>query len=695
MHCYHPAYCICSIEKFRVYFKKIPFYFKYSDSGIRDFGSWITQHTWEELYKITNPSEMCNMFLEILQQRINHLLPLKEITFHVNDKPWINSEVKTLIDKRQQAFKNNKEIWKHYRYKVKKAISSAKDSFYNKRIHKLKIDNPADWYRHIKVMTKGQQDQPQIIIPDLSDQQCNNFKTVANSINDKFLSVATDLPILDLSSLPAYLPSPTECPLIRPFEIVDMLCKLKLRKSTVSNDLPVRVLREFAYEISVPLCHIINFAFRQGVFPQIWKFAEIIPIPKVYPPTVSELRPIALTSYFAKIAESFIVKWLLEDISDKIDINQYGNRPGISTCHYLIAMLHYLYKNVDLPKTILTMLLTDFSKAFDRIDHNILIRKLIWLNVRPCIISLIIDFLHHRQQVVKYKGCISDIKNNNAGVPQGTKLGPVLFLIMINDACSDCPFPFYKYVDDLTILESRHYNQQSQMQLQINSFNSWSLSNNMKLNPKKCSVMTISFMKQPIEQTFHIDATTLNTASVVKVLGIYIQQNLKWDTQVKEMLKNCNRRLFMLRTLKHFNLPLSDLVTIYTGFVRPILEYCAPVFHSNLTKKQTIDIERIQKRACKIILSFNYSTYDNALATCNITSLEERREKLCLDFALNLEKHPVFSSWLPVQRKVGLNLRNPQKYSQLLCKTERFKGSAIPYFVKTLNNYYLGIKDTV
>ena len=499
---------------------------------------------------------------------------------------------------------------------------------------------------------------------------------------------------MDLSRLPAYLPSPTECPIIQPKEIFDMLSKLKLHKSTVSNDLPVRVIREFAYEMCFPLCHMINFAFGQGVFPQTWKFAEIIPIPKVYPPVVSELRPIALTSYFAKIAESFIVKWLLEDISDKIDINQYGNRPGISTCHYLIAMLHYLYRNADIPKNILTMILTDFFKAFDRIDHNILIRKLVWLNVRPCVISLIVDFLHHRQQVVKYKGCISDVKNNNAGVPQGTKLGPVLFLIMINDACNDCPFPFYKYVDDLTILESRHYSQPSQMQPQINSLETWSLSNNMKLNPKKCIVMTISFMKRPIQQTFYIDTTSLNAASVVKVLGIYIQQNLKWDTQVKEMLKKCNGRLFMLRTLKRFNLPLCDLITIfYTGYVRPILEYCAPVFHSNLTKKQTNNIERIQKRACKIILGFNYSTYENALVTCNITSLKERREKLCLDFALNLEKHPIHSSWLPDQRQVNLNLRNAQKYSQLRCRTERFKGSAIPYFVKTLNNYYSGIRD--
>ena len=91
------------------------------------------------------------------------------------------------------------------------------------------------------------------------------------------------------------------------------------------------------------------------------------------------------------------------------------------------------------------------------------------------------------------------------------------------------------YVDDLTILESRHYSQQSQMQPQINSLETWSLSNNMKLNPKMCIVMSISFMKKPIQQTFYIDTTSLNAASVVKVLGIYIQHNLKWDTQVQEM----------------------------------------------------------------------------------------------------------------------------------------------------------------
>ena len=156
-----------------------------------------------------------------------------------------------------------------------------------------------------------------------------------------------------------------------------------------------------------------------------------------------------------------------EDIGDVIDKNQYGNRRGLSTCHYLIGMLHNLYKNADKQKTISTIVLTDFSKAFDRIDHNILICKLVKLGVRPCVISLIVDFLECRQQVVRYKGHISDVKINNVGVPQGTKLGPILFLIMVNDACHDCLLPFYKYVDDLTIVESRTCTQISKLQSEV------------------------------------------------------------------------------------------------------------------------------------------------------------------------------------------------------------------------------------
>ena len=151
------------------------------------------------------------------------------------------------------------------------------------------------------------------------------------------------------------------------------------------------------------------------------------------------------------MAESFIAKWLLEDISKYIDPHQYGNRPGLSTSHYLIKLLHNIFENCERPKSMSTFICTDFSKAFDLLDHNILIRKLIDLNVRPFIINWIISFLKQRSQCVKYQNVFSEYVTTHAGVPQGTKLGPILFLIMFNDACQDQSLLYFKYVDDLTV----------------------------------------------------------------------------------------------------------------------------------------------------------------------------------------------------------------------------------------------------
>ena len=142
----------------------------------------------------------------------------------------------------------------------------------------------------------------------------------------------------------------------------------------------------------------------------------------------------------------------------------------------------------------------------------------------------------------------------------------------------------------------------------------------------------------------------------------------------------------MLRSFKRFHIPLIDLVTVYSGYIRPVLEYGTPVFNGALTKKQESQLETIQKRACKIMLGTSYSTYAEALVMCNIGTLLERRKKLCIDFAHSLEKNPLVFNWLPQKPNHDHALRSKKKYEMFKCKTKRFQDSSIPYLIRLLNS---------
>ena len=139
------------------------------------------------------------------------------------------------------------------------------------------------------------------------------------------------------------------------------------------------------------------------------------------------------------------------------------------------------------------------------------------------------------------------------------------------------------------------------------------------------------------------------------------------------------------RQLKLFQLQLGDLLTIYTGYVRPLVEYAVPVWHPGLTNQQRMQIERIKKRSLRIILGCLYITYENALQITKLKSLEFRRRDLCLKFAKSLQNSPIFRSWLPNPRENPRSLRRITPYNQIKCRTQRYKLSPIPYLISLLN----------
>jgi len=182
------------------------------------------------------------------------------------------------------------------------------------------------------------------------------------------------------------------------------------------------------------------------------------------------------------------------------------------------------------------------------------------------------------------------------------------------------------------------------MQHHLDNFEHWANENHMKLNPKKCATMKVSFLKKPLDDPkLTISKVALQNVPVAKILGVHISDDLKWDKHVTEILNKANGRLYMLKLLKRFNLPHDDLITIFSGFVRPLAEYAAPIWHPGITVSQSVALERIQKRACRIIMGNKYISYDQAMQNCGLNSLSERRDKLCLSLLKSMMSSEQFS----------------------------------------------------
>ena len=243
---------------------------------------------------------------------------------------------------------------------------------------------------------------------------------------------------------------------------------------------------------------IFNSSIREGLVPVLWKSADVLPLPKIsnLQSVECDLRPWpnSLTPVLSKILEDYIFQWLCPIIMPYIDPRQFGYIKKSSSTAALIHLLHTWLAATETPKTFIRSCRVDFSRDFNTINHNILLSKLCLLYVPPTLLNWCASFLRNRQQRVKLQSVKSGWNFIHAGVPQGTKLGPLFFLVMINDLTTTVPM--YKFVDDVTMSEitSLHPNDEakiliastsSHLQDEINAVTRWTSTKNMKLNEKK------------------------------------------------------------------------------------------------------------------------------------------------------------------------------------------------------------------
>ena len=252
--------------------------------------------------------------------------------------------------------------------------------------------NPKKWWTNIKSLSGLSKSEP--LSSNFHNGEFKRGSELADLIAESFCHVSNSLPPLQFNKLP--ISSVPDEYIISPRQVEIELENISLQKASGPDDIPNWVLKSSASLLAGPITSIFNPSIAQSRVPTLWKSTDVLPLPKKSNPKSvdSDLRPISLTPVLSKLLEGFVFRWVLNHIKSSIDHLQFGNIKNCSTTHALIHLIHNWLAELNNPGSIIRCCMIDFSKAFDRIDHNILLHKLQLLNTPPILLNWCADFLH-------------------------------------------------------------------------------------------------------------------------------------------------------------------------------------------------------------------------------------------------------------------------------------------------------------
>jgi len=645
----------------------------------------IQNVNWTPLYRMESCEEMASYFYNTVTGLIDCHLPFISVKRHTTDKPWVTDKFRQLIRCRQHALKNGQIArYKSYRNRVNRMTGQLRQKFYSRKMKGLRNRDPHNWWRNVKQVTgldKKSSHQPLLALANqLHD---GNMQDLADDINVFFQQVAADLSPLDTNTTLPQSEMSDEF-IIDQAAVERKLSQINVYKSPGPDGLPNWILRDFCTELAGPVCAIFNASVRQGIVPSRWKEANVVPAPKSHPPRSiqSDLRPISLTATLGKILESFVGEWILERVGCTIDNRQYGAFRQRSTTHALVDMMHHWHSTVDGGRSV-RIVFVDFAKAFDRVDHNVLMSKLMALNLPDVIIRWMYSFLLLRHQRVKIGDVLSDWLPQTAGMPQGSYLGPLTFAILIASLQPSCLT--HKYIDDTTMTEIINRGSASCMKVFVDELVSQSTQAGMLVNGKKTKEMLVGSVTKNPPAPLLLNDITVERVSTFKLLGVYVSSDLKWTKHIDATACKIASRLYFMRQLKRAGATTSDLICFFCTVIRPILEYANPVWHSSLTMAQSDILESQQKRAMNIIYGAGIN-YTAALTNAGLDTLRSRREELNRRFFTRhvLSEDSCLHYLLPPKREenVTCRLRKSRTFETSKVKTNRFYNSFIPYAIR-------------
>ena len=718
--------------------------------AVLSFGNWIQQEPWTFVYDGTNVSDMVERFNFLIELRLNIHFPSKTIKFSNLDGKLSSASIKQACRRKNREYlKNgNSAKYKALKKEVKRKIQEETKKFLNKQVEHAATKNNS-WLKHVKRLTARPGDKPQSSFQLPNHVNLSPLES-ADRICEYFSRISQEYDPLCITTLPHPVQAKLQGdPCVHPC-LADHLVYEGLKKGkktcSVPGDIPIKILTEFLPELTAPIAAIYREAIATHTWPVLYKKEFHLPINKVpQPQSEDDLRNLGLTPFISKRLEWFLIQWIWPHIEPHLSHDQLGGLPGCSVDHYLVLMLDFINKNIDKnhkePTAVLAALV-DFSKAFNRIDHNVIVTILADLNIPTCALRLIVSYLSKRKMCVRYNGAESTEQSILGGGPQGGLLTVILFNLQVNLAGAPCtipptlplghagpepqptqaePLPLChkkerivkkKYVDDLSFLESinlrssltrstpiigpanRHEQpglhlpvEQSVLQHQLADLLTFTDKHLMKINFKKTKILPFNTSKKYdfLPQLSFPGTEPLEVIYETRLLGIILASDLSWSPHVNDMTKRATSKLWILVRFKSLGGSQDQLLKVYQTRIRSTVEFAAPVFNSGLTKEQSTKIEMVQKKAFVIILGQNYINYESALIALNQERLDTRRVELAYNFALKSSKSPRHSGMFPPNPAYRSNMRNLKPFLEHQCHSSRYFHSPIPSLARLLN----------
>ena len=521
--------------------------------------------------------------------------PVYHVPMTPKDKPWITPFIKHLIQKRWDAYRL-KDFARYNVLKllIRRKIVQAKSNWSNK------FSNPSELWKKVNYIGSRKNANvlhnsfincccTQNLCNDVNSVFCNNFSvchkmSLADILSDcsDFKEVAWDLVISD-------------------DDVFQQLSLLDSKKAFGSDCIPTFVYKTCANIIAKPLANIYNYCISNCCFPSIWKEAHVVPVPKCHNANIHQLRPISLLCVPSKIFERLVFNSVKHLFYLYFDSSQFGFRQNCSTTCALIKLHNHITECFDNPTVAgIQVFALDYSKAFDRLDHNVIIRKFVNCNFPLSFVSLMYSYLCNRSQRVRLNNCLSDKALVTSGVPQGSILGPSIFsLVMADLTCLHSSSCIVKYADDVSLsIPIYHSNNYVVDEIDI-SIKYWSSTVGLNLNTSKCKYMLVSHNKK----CSPIIIPDFEFCNSIKVLGVYFCNNLKWDLHFSNIFTTANRRAYAFRVLKS-NLSATELLTVYKSLILSLIDYCAPLF-IGLNQKNCNILNAIQRKFHNIVCFYN------------------------------------------------------------------------------------------